>query len=158
MNNILSKIIPLIFMLMLFSCTYKPIFSEKNYSFKIDEIIFKGEKDINKEIKRGLSLIKKNTNDNKNTYNLLIETIENKVIISKDSKGDAIKFEISILAYFEIIKDKKILFKNNIKKSNIYNNVSDKFKLEQNEKIIIGNLSEKISEEIISSIINLNDN
>ena len=49
MNNILSKIIPLIFMLMLFSCTYKPIFSEKNYNFKIDEIIFKGEKDINKE-------------------------------------------------------------------------------------------------------------
>ena len=158
MNNILSKIIPLIFMLMLFSCTYKPIFSEKSYNFKIDEIIFKGEKDINKEIKQGLSLIKKNTNDNKNTYNLLIETIENKVIISKDSKGDAVKFEISILAYFEIIKDQKILFKNNIKKSNIYNNVSDKFKLEQNEKIIIGNLSEKISEEIISSIINLNDN
>tara|TARA_B100000989_G_C19498232_1_gene453061 strand:- start:82 stop:558 length:477 start_codon:yes stop_codon:yes gene_type:complete len=158
MNNILSKIIPLILMLMLFSCTYKPIFSEKDYNFKIDEIIFKGEKDINKEIKRGLSLIKKNTNDNKNTYNLLIETIENKIIISKDSKGDAIKFEINILAYFEITKDQKILFKNNIKKSNIYNNVSDKFKLEQNEKIIIGNLSEKISEEIISSITNLNDN
>ena len=158
MSNILSKIIPLIFMLMLFSCTYKPIFSEKNYNFKIDEIIFKGEKDINKEIKQGLSLIKKNTDDNKNPYNLLIETKENKVIISKDSKGDAVKFEISILAYFEIIKDQKILFKNNIKKSNIYNNVSDKFKLEQNEKIIIGNLSEKISEEIISSIINLNDN
>ena len=67
MNNILSKIIPLIFMLMLFSCTYKPIFSEKNYNFKIDEILFKGEKDINKEIKQGLSLIKRNTDDNKNT-------------------------------------------------------------------------------------------
>ena len=54
MNNILSKIIPLIFMLMLFSCTYKPIFSEKNYNFKIDEIIFKGEKDINKEIEKNI--------------------------------------------------------------------------------------------------------
>ena len=45
-----------------------------------------------------------------------------------------------------------------ITKNNIYNNVVDKFKLEQNEKIIIENLSEKISEIIISSMINLDDN
>ena len=44
------------------------------------------------------------------------------------------------------------------KQKNIYNNESDKFKLEQSEKIIIENLSEKISDNIISSIINLNDN
>ena len=45
-----------------------------------------------------------------------------------------------------------------IKKNNIYNNATDKFELEQNEKIIIENLTEKISEIIISSIINLDDN
>ena len=46
----------------------------------------------------------------------------------------------------------------NIKQKNIYNNESDKFKLQESEKIIIENLSEKISDSIISSIINLNDN
>ena len=45
-----------------------------------------------------------------------------------------------------------------VKKTNIYNNLSDKFKLEQSEKIIIENLSEKIAENIISTITNLDDN
>mgnify|MGYP004031760179 FL=1 len=43
-------------------------------------------------------------------------------------------------------------------KNNLYNNVTDKFELERNEKIILQNLSEKISEIVISSIMNLNDN
>ena len=51
-----------------------------------------------------------------------------------------------------------LLLVKTITKNNIYNNVVDKFKLEQNEKIIIENLSEKISEIIISSMINLDDN
>ena len=58
---------------------------------------------------------------------------------------------------FEIIKDNKILLNREIEKKYIYNNVSDKFKLEQNEKIIINNLAEKISEVIISLILNIND-
>ena len=53
---------------------------------------------------------------------------------------------------------KNYYLKETIKQKNIYNNESDKFKLEQSEKIIIENLSEKISDNIISSIINLNDN
>ena len=53
---------------------------------------------------------------------------------------------------------KKLLLKKKIIKNNIYNNDVDKFKLEQNEKIILENLAEKISETIISSIINLDDN
>ena len=44
-----------------------------------------------------------------------------------------------------------------INKKNNYNNESDKFKLEQSEKIIVQNLSERIVDEIISSLINLND-
>ena len=38
---------------------------------------------------------------------------------------------------------KKLLLKKNIKK-NIYDNKSDKFKLEQNEKIILENLQKKL--------------
>ena len=45
-----------------------------------------------------------------------------------------------------------------IEKSNVYNNVSDQFKLEQTEDLILENLSENIGDIIISSIINLDDN
>jgi hypothetical protein len=80
------------------------------------------------------------------------------MIVSKDSKGDPLKFDIIVTTYFEINNKEKLLFKKEITKNNIYNNDVDKFKLEQNEKIILENLAEKISETIISSIINLDDN
>ena len=48
--------------------------------------------------------------------------------------------------------------KKEIEKNNIYNNDSDKFKLEQTKKLLLENLSENISDIIISSIINLDDN
>ena len=63
-----------------------------------------------------------------------------------------------VTTYYEINYEEKLLFKKKVIKNNVYNNNVDKFKLEQNEKIILENLSEKIGETIISSILNLNDN
>ena len=40
----------------------------------------------------------------------------------------------------------------------MYNNDSDKFELEQTEDIILEKLTGSISDSLISSIINLNDN
>ncbi len=41
---------------------------------------------------------------------------------------------------------------------NIYNNNSDKLKLKKYELFIINDLSQKISDSIISTIVNINDN
>ena len=145
-------------MIILSSCSYKPVFSEKNYNFEINEIIFSGEKYINRIIKNKFDLIKKDKEQGKKKYNLLINTNKKKLIISKDSKGDPLKFDMIVTTYYEINYEEKLLFKKEVIKNKVYNNDIDKFKLEQNEKIILENLSEKISETIISSIINLNDN
>ena len=59
---------------------------------------------------------------------------------------------------YELKKNGKLLLSKDIEKSNIYNNISDKFELQQNELIITENLSEKVADIIISSIINLDDN
>ena len=143
---------------MLSACSYKPIFSENNYNFEINEIIFSGEKYVNRIIKNKLGLIKKEKDQDKKKYNLLINTNKKKLIVSKDSKGDPLKFDLIVTTYFEINNEEKLLFKKEVIKNKVYNNDIDKFKLEQNEKIILENLSEKISEIIISSIINLDDN
>ena len=158
MNNFFFKSLAVFFILILSACSYKPIFSEKNYNFEIDEIIFSGEKYVNRIIGNKLDLIKKNKDQDKKKYNILIQTDKEKLIVSKDSKGDPLKFDLLITTYYEIKYDKKLLLKKEIIKNNVYNNEVDKFKLEQNEKIILENLSEKISENIISSIINLDDN
>ena len=146
------------FILVITSCSYKPIFSEKNYNFQIDEIILSGDNDVNRVIDRKLTMIKKSQNLNKKNFSVIINSIKNKEIISNDSKGDPLKFEINILIEYKILENGQIILERKIDKSNIYNNKSDKFELDQDEENIMTNLSEKISDNIISSIINLNDN
>ena len=158
MNKIFSKITIIFLILFTTSCSYKPIFSEKNYNFQIDKLILTGDKDINRVIDRKFTTIKKNQNSDKKKFSVVINSIKNKEIISNDSKGDPLKFEIDILVTYKILENEKIILEREIEKNNIYNNKSDKFELDQNEKNITTNLSEKISDSIISSIINLNDN
>ena len=158
MSNFFLRYLAVFFITVLSACSYKPIFSENNYNFEINEIIFSGERYVNRIIKNKLGLIKKEKDQDKKKYNLLINTNKKKLIVSKDSKGDPLKFDLIVSTYFEISDEEKLLLKKEIIKNNVYNNNVDKFKLEQNEKIILENLSEKICETIISSIINLNDN
>ena len=158
MSNFFLRYLAVFFITVLSACSYKPIFSENNYNFEINEIIFSGERYVNRIIKNKLGLIKKVKDQDKKKYNLLINTNKKKLIVSKDSKGDPLKFDLIITTYYEINYEEKLLFKKEVIKNKVYNNDIDKFKLEQNEKIILENLSEKISETIISSIINLDDN
>ena len=81
-----------------------------------------------------------------------------KKIVSKDSKGDPLKFEINILINYKIKDNDNLLFRNKIIKKNVYNNDSDQFKLEQTEDIILENLVENASDSIIASIISIDDN
>ena len=97
-------------------------------------------------------------NQTDESFDLSIETVKEKKIISKDSRGDPLKFELIILTDLEVFDNNKLILNREIEKSYIYNNVSGKFKLEEDERIISENLSEKTSETIISLILNLNDN
>ena len=160
MNKLIIKIIFLIYISLSLSCSYEPLYSGKTYNFGIEEINFeeKGEKDANTIIKNKFKLIKEVNDKNFRKYTLLIKTSKIKKIVSKDSKGDPVKFELVLIADFEVIENEKILLSKNIERKNIYDNKSDKFKLEQTEKIIIENLARSISDMILSSIMILNDN
>ena len=158
MNKILIKTLIFVMFIVLSSCSYKPIFIEKEYTFEIEETIFKGEKDINRVIANKLKLIKKNDDPLKKKYFLVVDSKKRIEIVSKDSKGDPVKFEMFIEVNYKLKEDDETIFNKKIEKKNIYNNDSDKFELEENEKIILQNLAEKISDNIVSSIINLNDN
>tara|TARA_B100000287_G_C20600676_1_gene767958 strand:+ start:35 stop:511 length:477 start_codon:yes stop_codon:yes gene_type:complete len=139
------------------ACSYEPIFLKKNYDFKIEEITLSGDKNVNSIIDSKLKFFGNNSENYNKIYLLNIYTDKRKRIISKDSKGNPLKFEISITTSYEVMDLDKTLINRIINKKNNYNNESDKFKLEQSEKIIVENLSERIVEEIISSLINLND-
>ena len=137
-------------------CSYEPILSKKNFEFSIEKIEFKGDKEINYYIEKKLKNFKNQKYNNK--YYLQIENTKLKNIISKDTKGDPSKLEIIIVSNFKISNSEKLLLEKKLKVKNNYNNISDKLQLKKYESIIIENLSNKISDNIISSITNINDN
>ena len=158
MNKILVKVIILLFIISASACSYKPIFSEKEFGFEIEEVILDGEKNINRIINDKLKFIKSTEEKGKKRYTIEIKTEKKIEIVSKDSKGDPLKFEMSILVEYNIINGGSLMLSSKIEKNNVYNNDSDQFKLEQTEDIILKNLSDNASDIIISSIINLDDN
>ena len=137
-------------------CSYEPILSKKNFEFSIEKIELKGDKEINYYIEKKLKNFKNQKYNNK--YYLQIENTKLKNIISKDTKGDPSKLEIIIVSNFKISNSEKLLLEKKLKVKNNYNNISDKLQLKKYESIIIENLSDKISDNIISIITNINDN
>jgi outer membrane lipopolysaccharide assembly protein LptE/RlpB len=146
----------LLLVILITGCSYKPILSKQSYDFSIEKVELNGNKEVNYIIKERLINLK---NQNaKNKYYVQIETSKIKNIISNDSKGDPSKLEIIISSTFQISNSEKLLIQRNVKMKNIYNNNSDKLKLKQYELFIINNLSQRISDSLISTIININDN
>ena len=142
------------------SCSYTPLFSEKNYNFGFEEINFvkRGEDDANRIIKNRFTLIKQVNDKKLKKYILSIKTSKVKKIVLKDSKGDPVKFELILIANYEVRDSEKVLVNKEIERKNIYDNNSDKFKLKEKEKIILENLAVNISDMILTSIIILDDN
>ena len=158
MNKLFEKYKYFLLIFIVSACSYKPIYSGMNYSFNIGETIFTGERQINNIIQNKFNLIKEIKGSNQKIYDLQVDTVKRKIIVSNDSKGDPLKFEVIVTTNYKIFQDSKLLLIKKIEKNNIYNNDADKFKVQQNEKIILENIGDKISEIIISSIVNLNDN
>ena len=146
----------LLLVILITECSYKPTLSKQNYDFSVEKIYLSGDKEVNYIIKERLNNLKKQKNKNK--YYVQIETSKVKNIISNDSKGDPSTLEIIISSTFQISNSEKLLIKRKVKMKNIYNNISDKLKLKKYESFIINNLSQKISDSLISTITNVNDN
>ena len=114
----------------LISCGYEPIYSSKNLNFSIGNIEKENTSLNNEFVKRIYSL---NNSETGNIINFKIQSSKQIKIKSKDSKGDALVFEMEIILKVlglpgegnnEEIFSKKITFKNS----------DDKFKLKQYEK------------------------
>ena len=154
MNRIINYTLLLFFLILLSGCAYEPILKNKNYQFSINVDKINGDEKIN-------SIIVNNFNNligNKKIYDLTISSTKEKNIISKDSKGDPSIFELIINVDYSVEKDKKTIITNKLNRKSTYNNISDKFELENYEKNIIKNLSTSISDKIINSISEINDN
>ena len=149
----LKKIITTISFLILLSCGYEPIYSNKQinstYNLSINTINYIGDNKVNQILK---NKIKKILNKEKKSpgLNLNLNSRIEKVVTSKDKKGNPIRFSIEIIINLEVFENGISKGKTNFKEKFEYNNKSNKFDLNQYEKNIKDNLISKISNEIIS--------
>jgi len=152
MNKILNYIF-VFFLFALLSCGYKPILSYKNYDFLINADSTSGDEKIN-------SIIVDNFNNLKGTekeYHINLISKKKIKVISKDTKGDPVIFELIISVNYNVLRNDKLIIENNLSRKTTYNNISDKFELENYEKTIINNLATNIADKIIFSISEVNE-
>lgn len=153
-NKILLSALIFIFVV---SCGYTPILIKKDYPFKIQSIEKVGNNKINSSIVQKLKYIKKSDDSlNKIVYNLRLESKLDKKIISKDSKGDPLIFEIKATTIVTILNDDKgkVLSQEISNKIN-YDNQTDKFELSKYENNLIANLSSNLGDKILSILSNI---
>ena len=146
--NKISNYILILSLLLLTNCGYDAVLNNQNYQFSINVNKINGDQKINSLIINRLKQLEKN----EKIYNLNLTSNKEKLIISKDSKGDPSIFEIKINVNYVVKKDVEILISNKINKKTTYNNITDKFELENYEKTIINNLVSEISDNIMLSI------
>ena len=148
----LKKIITTLSFFLLLSCGYEPMYSKKkinsNYNFSINTINYIGDSEANKILKNKLKRIldkkKKSTE-----LNLNIDSRIEKVITSKNKKGNPLGFLIKIIINLEVYEDEILKSKRSFEERFEYNNRSNKFDLRKYEKNIKDNLISKLSDGII---------
>ena len=117
--------------LFLFGCGYTPVFQiNKDSNFKIDTINFSGDKNIGREIIRGLEDFE--GNNAKNIFDLDFNTSKQESIVSKDKKGNATSYKLvlTVDTYFtNIINNKN--YQKKFTKETTFNSKNNKFELDQ---------------------------
>ena len=140
-------------LLLLSSCGYEAIYSEKNNinnNFSINGLNLSGDRNINLKIKQKMNnytLIEKDKN-----FILNISSSSEKTTVAKNTSGDSTIFKITITMNIEIIMKDDYINKIQIVENFSYNNILDKFDLKKYEREIKRNLTETATNKLISKL------
>ncbi|MDB3968705.1 hypothetical protein N9396_02915 [Candidatus Pelagibacter ubique] len=151
-----QKKIIILLLFLLSSCGYEATYTKKNsinYDFSISELSFVGDRTINLKIKEKLNSYTQSKKDK--DFILKISSTSEKIILVKNTAGDATSFKNIISINIEVLMNNK--FKSNfiILESFNYNNISNKFNLKKYEEEIKGNLAETALDKLIFKLSNI---
>ena len=144
----------LFIMLLLFTqCDYKPIYSKNNQNFGIKIIEF-NENRSNKILATRLESYSYEK-DKIFLYELKLLTSENKLILSKDTRGDPLLLGLKINLKIEVYEKDKLITKKEYNEQFNYQNLSKKFELNSYESEIRSNIYDKMITKILIDLTNL---
>jgi len=134
--------------LFLLGCGYTPVYQiNKDSNIRIDTINFSGDKNIGREIIKGLENFKKS--DAKNLFDLNLNTSKQESIVSKDKKGNAISYKLvlTVDAFFtNRINNKN--YQKKFTKETTFNSKNNKFELDQLKINLEKNMISQILQDI----------
>jgi outer membrane lipopolysaccharide assembly protein LptE/RlpB len=155
----INKFILILFFIITTACNFEPIFSQKNqkiYNFTISKVDISGETAINTIFRRALENYTKEKS--KNNYEIVINSEIIKEVISRDTKGDAASYKLTLLTSVFVSNYQKEKTTSKYKETFEYMDNDDSFELRQYEYTIKRNLAENTINEIILNIARIKDN
>ena len=141
MKKIHLFIINLFILILLEGCGYEPVYSSKNFLFKIGKVNYEKNR-VNNQVVGSLKSL--SNQSAQNTLDLKLNSTKEKRIVSKSKSGDAEIFELKILVEV-IINDQQKSFSS----SQNYNNNENKFELNQYEIEIEKQIIDGIIDDIL---------
>lgn len=145
-----KKLILILCVLLINQCGYSPIYkkdSGKNINIKI--IDQNGNVEFNKKL---YSQLKQHlTTSSKDLYEMNINSVVSKKIISKNATGKTTNFEIKVDVIFEVTyeKNKEVMtFSESLK----IKNIDDTFEQRKYENIVKNNFAKSIKEKLIMKL------
>jgi len=149
----MKKYYLLIIFLLFAQCDYKPIYSQNNQNFGIRIIEF-NENRSNKILATRLKNYSYKK-DNIFLYELKLLSSENKLVLSKDTKGDPLLLGLKINLKIEVYEKNKLITKKEYVEQFNYQNLSKKFELNSYESEIRSNIYNKMISKILIDLANL---
>ena len=146
MNKIIFYFLP--FLLLINSCGYQPIYTNKNINFSIKEINSINNNRLIILLKNNLNMYSDTKNKDKN-YLLNVEVERTKITTSKDTAGNPKTYLMEVIVKIEIQENYGEITKKNFVEKFNYNTQDNKFNQNQYEENIEENLIRKISENIV---------
>ena len=150
--KVLGKILITLILLSTTGCGFKTIDKGLQNNFSIKEIKTSGDRRINFQIKNDLLI--NSTKDSEKNIKLNLETKKNKNIKEKNIKNEIVKYEIKISSIISFsLENNSTNYKSNITVSGDYLVAKSYSTTLNNEKKLIENLVNEISEKILDEII-----
>tara|TARA_B100000902_G_C26643505_1_gene590288 strand:+ start:56 stop:508 length:453 start_codon:yes stop_codon:yes gene_type:complete len=144
----MKKLLVIFSIILLSSCGgYKPIFKSKETNFYISKINNLSQDKISNQIKMSLNPYSKD--NGKMSIILELDSKKNEKVLSKDSKGNPVVYEIKILTKAKIIFEDSSEEEFKFEKKFNFNNQSNKFEFQQYKNNIEKNLANEIFESLI---------
>ena len=114
------------------NCGYKPLYSNKNINFSINELNIYGPEKIKNQLKNNLNIFL-NQKDKSKIYNINVKSSSARSVISKNNEGDPNMYSIKVKISMEILENEKIISTKNFIETFDYKNQSNLFDLKKYE-------------------------